>query len=180
MTYQHKPAPTPEDMWSVIKKNYDWPMFKTPKEDLTPNPLGEARRVSKPWGYELIVAETPRYTGKLEHLKAGHRISLQYHAADGEYSPAKEETMCLIQGKVLLWVGRTPDELECIDLVPFRGYRIEPPLIHRLEALEDSIVVEFSTPETGRTVRLQDDYARKGVETEEDRTDPNRGWNPSA
>lgn len=175
--HQPKPAPSPEEMWSVVRQSGDSELFPQ-MLSLVPDRDGDARTVLKPWGYELIVAETSRYTGKLEHIKAGCRVSMQYHAREGNSLP-KDETMCLIEGKVLLWVGSSPDELECIDMVLFRGYRIRPPLIHRLEALEDSIVVEFSTPETGRTVRLQDDYPRKSVETEADRADPNRGWEPS-
>lgn len=164
-------------MWTVINDNYDWGQFNTTAETLVPG--AEARTVLKPWGHELIVAETRHYTGKLEHVKAGHRLSLQYHAGESG-SPAKDETMCLISGRCILWMGDSPENLHFIEMELFRGYRIKPPLIHRLEAIEDCVVVEFSTPETGRTVRLQDDYTRKGVETESDRADPNRGWNPNS
>ena len=40
---------------------------------------GEATRVDKPWGYELIWAKTGRYVGKVIHVRAGHALSLQYH-----------------------------------------------------------------------------------------------------
>jgi hypothetical protein len=46
------------------------------------------RRVDKPWGHELIWAETPRYVGKLLHIKAGHLLSRQYHRV-------KEETLLI-------------------------------------------------------------------------------------
>ena len=50
------------------------------------------RRVEKPWGYELIWAETKDYVGKILHIKKGHQLSLQYHKV-------KEETMYLSSGK---------------------------------------------------------------------------------
>ena len=44
------------------------------------------RKVEKPWGYEIVWAETQDYVGKLLHINAGHRLSLQYHNT-------KEETV---------------------------------------------------------------------------------------
>ena len=37
------------------------------------------RRVDKPWGYEVIWAETEDYVGKIMEINPGHRMSLQYH-----------------------------------------------------------------------------------------------------
>jgi hypothetical protein len=37
---------------------------------------------------------------------------------------------------------------------------ILPRTIHRFEALEDSVLLEVSTPDLTDVVRLQDDYAR--------------------
>ncbi len=34
-------------------------------------PIGRARKVQKPWGYELIWAETDAYLGKILHVTAG-------------------------------------------------------------------------------------------------------------
>ena len=42
------------------------------------------RRVEKPWGYELIWAETETYVGKLLLVRAGHALSLQYHEMKDE------------------------------------------------------------------------------------------------
>jgi mannose-6-phosphate isomerase len=51
----------------------------------------QPRRVDKPWGYEMIWAETDRYVGKVLHVKAGHALSLQYHER-------KDETIHLLKG----------------------------------------------------------------------------------
>jgi mannose-6-phosphate isomerase len=39
----------------------------------------DSRKVDKPWGYELIWAETDRYVGKVLFVKAGESLSLQFH-----------------------------------------------------------------------------------------------------
>jgi mannose-6-phosphate isomerase len=40
------------------------------------------------------------------------------------------------------------------------SYHIEPLTIHRLEAMEDTTLVEVSTPEAEDVVRVEDDYGR--------------------
>ncbi|HEY6106208.1 MAG TPA: cupin, partial [Anaeromyxobacteraceae bacterium] len=42
------------------------------------------KRVEKPWGHELWWAQTERYVGKVLHVKAGHKLSLQYHQKKDE------------------------------------------------------------------------------------------------
>ena len=41
-------------------------------------------RVEKPWGYEIIWARTPKYVGKVLHINAGHKLSLQFHRVKDE------------------------------------------------------------------------------------------------
>jgi mannose-6-phosphate isomerase len=47
-----------------------------------------------------------------------------------------------------------------LPLVPDCSYHIEPMTIHRLEATEDTTLVEVSTPEAEDVVRVEDDYGR--------------------
>jgi len=47
-----------------------------------------------------------------------------------------------------------------IPLVPDCSYHIEPMTIHRLEAIEDTTLVEVSTPEAEDVVRVENDYGR--------------------
>ena len=49
------------------------------------------RRVEKPWGHEIIWAETGDYVGKILHINAGHRLSKQFHEV-------KEETVYVLKG----------------------------------------------------------------------------------
>ena len=46
--------------------------------------LESPRRVEKPWGYELIWAETDEYVGKILHVTEGEALSLQYHQIKDE------------------------------------------------------------------------------------------------
>lgn len=127
-------------------------------------------KVIKPWGDETIF--TPNnlnYTFKMLHIKKDCRISLQSHTE-------KVETFVLVQGKAQLLVGLDLNSLQTIEMEPMRGYTIQVNTIHRMIAIEgDAIIFEGSTPETGTTVRYQDDYNRPD-ETEEMRKQENRGW----
>ena len=44
----------------------------------------EPRKVEKPWGYELMWAETEQYVGKVLFVKAGESLSLQFHREKDE------------------------------------------------------------------------------------------------
>jgi mannose-6-phosphate isomerase len=109
-------------------------------------------RVEKPWGYELIWARTDRYVGKILHVRKGHALSLQYHRA-------KDETVHLLSGRLELQTGEGAD-LDRRVLQTGESFHITPGLRHRMTALEDSDVLEASTPELDDVVRLEDRYGR--------------------
>lgn len=127
------------------------------------------KRVEKPWGYELIfTTENLPYTGKLMHLKAGTRQSLQIH-------DQKIETYYLGSGQGEALMENEKGEMERIEFEKDKGYTTKIGQKHRIFAITDCDILEFSTPEKGNTFRLEDDYARP-TETEEMRKEPNRGW----
>jgi len=111
------------------------------------------RRVDKPWGYELIWADTDLYVGKILHVNAGEALSLQMHRI-------KDETMYVLAGRVLMDVGPDADRLERIELGPGQAIRLAPGTVHRVEAVEDADLLEASTPHLDDLVRLQDRYGR--------------------
>ena len=111
------------------------------------------RRVEKPWGHELIWAETDIYIGKILHVRAGHALSLQYHEV-------KDETMHLLRGRMRLVIGPSAEELETIELEEGQSIRISPPTVHRVEAVTDVDILEASTPHLEDVVRLEDRYGR--------------------
>lgn len=128
------------------------------------------QHIIKPWGEEIIF--TPNnlnYTFKMLTIKKNCRISLQSHTE-------KIETFVLVEGEANLIIGSDIDHLEVIKMTPKRGYTIDINTIHRMEAISEGVVIlEGSTPETGVTVRYQDDYNRPN-ETEAMRKEKNRGW----
>jgi mannose-6-phosphate isomerase len=111
-------------------------------------------RADKPWGHEIWWARTPAYVGKLLHVDAGHRHSVQMHRE-------KDETSYLLSGRMLLTRGPSADELHTEEIGPGFIWRNEPGVVHTIEALEDSVVIEVSTPEVDDVVRLEDRYGRK-------------------
>jgi len=114
------------------------------------------RRVDKPWGHELWFARTERYAGKLLHVRAGQRLSVQYHER-------KDETSYLLSGRLLLSKGPDTESMSTGELEAGAAWRNEPGQVHTIEALEDSVVVEVSTPELDDVVRVSDDYGRAGT-----------------
>lgn len=117
---------------------------------------GLPKRVPKPWGYEIWYAHTDRYAGKILHVDRGHRLSLQYHQR-------KDESAYLLSGRLLLVQGPSPEQLQQRELEPGAVWRNVPGLLHTIEALEDSDVLEVSTPHLDDVVRLRDTYGREGT-----------------
>jgi len=111
------------------------------------------RRVEKPWGYELIWAETDRYVGKVLHVNAGQRLSLQYHVK-------KDETIHLWSGRLQLIVDEGSGLTER-EMAQGESYHIRPGTKHRMIAITDCDILEASTPELDDVVRLEDAYCRK-------------------
>lgn len=113
------------------------------------------RRVEKPWGHEIIWAETPRYVGKLLHIRAGERLSRQYHRV-------KEETLFVQEGEMLLEIGPS-DAVTERRMVKGDVFHVTPGTIHRMIAVSDVDIIEVSTPELDDVVRLEDSYGREGT-----------------
>jgi quercetin dioxygenase-like cupin family protein len=115
----------------------------------------EPRRVEKPWGYELIWAlAEDLYCGKLLFIKEGHALSLQFHNE-------KDETIYIQQGRIEFTIGEAGDTLPNHEVVTAgAAFRIKPGTIHRMRALEDSLLLEVSTPQLDDVVRLEDLYGR--------------------
>jgi quercetin dioxygenase-like cupin family protein len=113
------------------------------------------RRVDKPWGHEVVWAETARYVGKILHIRAGHRLSRQYHRV-------KEETLYVQAGEMDLEVGPA-EAKETRRMGPGDVFHVAPGTIHRMIAVTDTDVLEVSTPELDDVVRLEDVYGREGT-----------------
>jgi quercetin dioxygenase-like cupin family protein len=112
------------------------------------------RHVEKPWGHELVWAETDRYAGKILHIRAGQRLSRQYHRV-------KEETLMVQVGEMDLELG-PPTAVETRRLKAGDVFHVAPGTIHRMIGVTDVEVLEASTAELDDVVRLEDVYGRKG------------------
>jgi mannose-6-phosphate isomerase-like protein (cupin superfamily) len=110
--------------------------------------------IAKPWGWELhwTQADLP-YVGKVIHINAGRRLSLQVH-------DAKRESWLLISGSAKVVWENAQGKLEETRLQPGLGYNCAPGQKHRLVGITDCEIVEVSTPEIGTTWRLEDDFGR--------------------
>jgi mannose-6-phosphate isomerase-like protein (cupin superfamily) len=123
---------------------------KMPELDAAPYGI----TISKPWGWELhwTRADSP-YMGKVIHINAGCRLSLQVH-------DEKCESWLLISGKAKVIWDSPEGELEEVVLRPGVGYTCSSGQRHRLVGITDCEIVEVSTPEIGTTWRLEDDFGR--------------------
>lgn len=106
------------------------------------------RQIDKPWGCEIWFGETDQYLGKLLKVKAGARLSLQYHTL-------KLESLMLLEGTGLLEINGSEYPWpvgSCIE--------IKPGDVHRFTAQTDMVLVEVSTYHPDDVIRVKDDYGR--------------------
>ena len=117
----------------------------------------DPRRVSKPWGWELIWAHTDDYLGKVLFVKAGESLSLQYHEQ-------KDESWLIQSGLARIELGSVDDGELAEDTVgPGAAFHYRPGTVHRITAVEDTTILEVSTPHLDDVVRLADSYGREGT-----------------
>ena len=129
----------------------------------SPNVLGldawaiDARRVDKPWGWELIWAHADAYVGKILFVRAGESLSLQFHRE-------KDESWYVESGRARLELGDAGQEALDEEVVTAgASFRYRPGTVHRITALEDTTILEVSTPHLDDVVRLEDRYGREGT-----------------
>jgi mannose-6-phosphate isomerase len=117
----------------------------------------EVSRVDKPWGYELIWALTETYVGKVLFVRAGHSLSLQFHRE-------KDEAWYVQSGRAKLELGDVGDPVLKDEVVGAgAAFHYVPGTVHRVTALEDTTILEVSTPQLDDVVRLEDAYGREGT-----------------
>ena len=114
------------------------------------------RRVDKPWGHEVIWAQTDRYVGKILVIETGRRLSLQFHEV-------KDEWIRVLSGRLVLTLEDEAGDVRDHALGPGDGAHIQAHRRHRFLAVERVELVEVSTPELADVVRLADDFGRAGT-----------------
>jgi D-beta-D-heptose 7-phosphate kinase/D-beta-D-heptose 1-phosphate adenosyltransferase len=132
--------------------------LQNPKKFI-PSTSKKPRIVSKPWGQEIIWAETDRYAGKILNINAFQKLSIQYHEK-------KEETVYPLYGRVRVQTFLMKDDESLVPdqdvtLLPGNSFHISPGTIHRFSSYsENSSLLEVSTSELDDVIRIQDDYDR--------------------
>jgi mannose-6-phosphate isomerase-like protein (cupin superfamily) len=117
----------------------------------------DVKKVEKPWGHELIWAHTGIYVGKVLFVKAGHSLSLQFHRE-------KDESWLVQSGRAKLELGEAGDSMLKEEvIVAGNAFHYVPGTVHRVTAIEDTTILEVSTPHLDDVVRLEDAYGREGT-----------------
>ena len=104
--------------------------------------------IQKPWGSEEILELNHAYCVKLLRVNSDHRLSLQYHER-------KLETMMLLSGKAFLLLAGVRSVM-----APWQPHTIAPYKHHRVECIDNAVILEVSTSNMGDVVRVEDDYER--------------------
>ena len=116
----------------------------------------QPERVEKPWGHELVWALTDAYCGKILSVRAGQQLSLQFHRQ-------KDESWYVLEGRAEIELAAAGEKATQHEVVTAgAAFRFEPGTVHRIRALEDTTVLEVSTPHLDDVVRLEDVYGREG------------------
>ena len=110
--------------------------------------------IPKPWGSEEILEVNKFYMFKRLSMKKGHRCSLQYHRE-------KIETIYIISGSLNIYIGMDTQSITTKVYRPGESITIFAGVLHRMEAIEDCIYLESSTPQMEDVVRITDDYNRE-------------------
>jgi len=94
----------------------------------------------KGWGYEKWIVNKPEYCGKLLFIQKEKKVSWHYHLI-------KDETFYVQSGKMKLLYSYQ-DEMDSaseITMNPGDSFHIPVGLRHRMIAIEDTELFEFST-----------------------------------
>lgn len=111
--------------------------------------------ISKPWGYELVIANNKAYCGKKLVIAKGQMTSLHYHET-------KDETFFVQSGRSAVYYCDDPKQmppplkdgefnpeaylhLKEIKLNKGDTFHIPPRRVHQICALEDLELIEIST-----------------------------------
>jgi len=100
----------------------------------------EIKFVPKGWGFEKWIVNCSEYCGKLLYFVKGRKCSWHYHIK-------KDEVFYIQSGKIKVYFSDN-DDLEGskeIVLGPGDNFHVYRGLRHRMEAIEDTELFEFST-----------------------------------
>lgn len=112
------------------------------------------------WGKEkLLFLSTNNYSVKELFIKKGFKGGLQMHRL-------KDESSYIVSGKLLVRFDSGNGILQEEIFLPGSSLRFRPGCVHQEEALEDTVIVECSTPHFNDRVRMESHYKIDDLETE--------------
>jgi mannose-6-phosphate isomerase-like protein (cupin superfamily) len=94
--------------------------------------------VSKPWGWELWICNSEKYCGKKLFIKQGHWLSYHHHEI-------KDEVLFVESGCMWMTYGSDEKNFVSIKMEPGFAFHVEPGLRHQMQAIQDTLILEFST-----------------------------------
>lgn len=95
----------------------------------------DMKYVSKRWGWELWICNSELYCGKLLFVKQGHHLSFHHHNI-------KDEVLYVHSGRMwMMWA----DPVQQVEMPPGYAFHAEPKTKHQMQAIEDTLIIEFST-----------------------------------
>jgi len=138
--------------------------------------IDQIKTVKKPWGYEKWIADgDPDFKYALKEIlfRSGYKSSIQFHGH-------KEETNYILKGKGFLYYSKIPIDIKKFDerkyskeeldeiiknlekkeITEGNVCHIKPGIIHRVEAVDDLLLIESSTIELDDVYRLNDEWGR--------------------
>jgi mannose-6-phosphate isomerase-like protein (cupin superfamily) len=90
-------------------------------------------------------------------VKAGESLSLQFHRV-------KDESWLVQGGRAKLELGSAGDPVLSQEVIAAGAcFHFRPGTVHRVTAIEDTTIIEVSTPHLDDVVRLEDRYGREGT-----------------
>ena len=114
--------------------------------------LRDCKKTDKPWGYEILWADTDNYVAKIMYINPNQRMSLQFHKI-------KEETVYVMSGTLYVWESENNEEFNVYD--PETVYHVKPGMVHRFGTGASGVtLIEVSTNHLTDVVRIKDDYKR--------------------
>jgi mannose-6-phosphate isomerase-like protein (cupin superfamily) len=128
--------------------------------------ISKSSASSKPWGDETSWTGTHSASVKTLTLAAGKRNSFKYNRT-------KDEMLICGSGKVKVYFGdeelitKSRGDLQEGYLEPGYALIVQSHCPYRLEAVEDSVILEVSSKSEVRPSRLHDDYGREVEECNE-------------
>ena len=103
-------------------------------------PSIEIKFASKGWGFEKWIVNCEEYCGKLLYFVKGKKCSWHYHKL-------KDEVFYVQSGQIVVWYSDQDDIDKAHSVILKKGdnFHVYRGLRHRMLALEDTELFEFST-----------------------------------